>query len=88
MFLSTWFGRTNRLPPHCYLGSADRRRLEGNLQFRGGDGAAAAVLYRMALSFLDEDLLMQLEAPHLEKVSLTALKVIINLHSSFTGCIS
>lgn len=72
---------------HCYLVAADRRRLEGNLQFRGGDSAAAAVRYRMALSFLDEDLLMQLEGPHLEKVEYTAhcLRIIIiDLPSSFT----
>lgn len=61
------------------LEAAERRRLEGNLQFRGGDAAAAVTLYRMALSFLDEDLLMQLEGPHLEKANIVKLPLHLNL---------
>jgi hypothetical protein len=50
------------------LEAADRRRIQGNDLFRAGDAAGAAAKYGLALSFLDEDFLMQLEGPHLDQV--------------------
>lgn len=61
------------------LEAAERRRLEGNQHFRGGNATEAGMLYRMALSFLDEDLLMQLEGPHLEKANNVKLPLHLNL---------
>lgn len=49
------------------LEAADRRRAQGNEFFKGGDSAGAAAKYGLALSFLDEDFLMQLEGPHLDQ---------------------
>jgi hypothetical protein len=55
--------------------AAERRRIEGNDLFKDADAAAAATVYRMALMFLDEDLLMQLEGPHLTKARLAPIPV-------------
>ena len=54
-------------PPHLPPLAAERRRLEGNELFMGGDAEGAAGKYHMALSYLDEDLMMQLEGAHLDQ---------------------
>lgn len=61
------------------LEAAERRRIEGNDLFKDADAAAAATVYRMALMFLDEDLLMQLEGPHLTKANNVKLPLHLNL---------
>ncbi len=44
------------------LEAAERRRAEGNALFKAGDGEMALRRYHLALSYLDADLLMQLES--------------------------
>lgn len=48
------------------LEAAERRRAEGNALFKAGDGEMALRRYHLALSYLDADLLMQLEGRHLD----------------------
>jgi len=50
------------------LEAAERRRLRGNARFAAGDLPAALSCYAFALSYVDDDLLMQLEegTPHLK----------------------
>lgn len=48
--------------------AAERRRMAGNEVFKAGDAKGAVAKYQMALSFLDEDFMMQLEGPHFDKV--------------------
>lgn len=42
--------------------------MAGNEVFKAGDANGAVYKYQMALSFLDEDFMMQLEGPHFDKV--------------------
>ena len=68
----TWGHAERRIQgdPHrdCCGQAAERRRLEGNSLFKGGDAADAAGKYTLAMSYLDEDFLMQLEGPHFDQV--------------------
>jgi hypothetical protein len=51
------------------LEAAERRRLEGNAAFKAEEYSDALSRYRLALSFVDEELLMQVEGVHYDKAS-------------------
>jgi hypothetical protein len=50
------------------LEAAERRRLDGNGLFSSGRWSEALGKYSLALSHVDEDLMMQVDGFHLEKV--------------------
>lgn len=60
------------------LEAAQRRRLEGNDLHASGDFAGALAKYRMASSFLDEDLLIQLEGIHLDQANAVRMPLLLN----------
>ena len=66
------------------LEAASRRKLKGNVLLTGGgtaakkDPQAALSQYQLALSYLDDDFLFQLEGPHLEAASAIARAARLN----------
>jgi tetratricopeptide (TPR) repeat protein len=66
------------------LEAAERRRLRGNARFAEGDVAGALSCYAFALSYVDDDLLMQLEegTPHLR----AAEAVLAPTHLNIAAC--
>jgi tetratricopeptide (TPR) repeat protein len=61
------------------LEAAERRRAEGNAAFQAGRAAEALGRYRAALSFVDEDLLIQLEGPHFERAMAARTPALLNM---------
>ncbi|GBF95318.1 peptidyl-prolyl cis-trans isomerase [Raphidocelis subcapitata] len=61
------------------LEAAERRRLEGNKLFAEGKLVEALAKYAMSLSFTDEDFLLQLEGPHLDKAAAVMVPVHLNM---------
>lgn len=61
------------------LEAAERRRLEGNQLFTAGSTVEALGKYAMGLSYLNEDLLMQLEGPHLDMANCVRLPILLNM---------
>lgn len=61
------------------LEAAERRRLEGNTLFAEGKLVEALGKYAMALSYTDEDFMMQLEGPHLDKAEAVVVPVHLNM---------
>lgn len=64
------------------LEAAERRRLAGNDLFKEGRYKEALAKYAVALSFLDEDFLMQLDGPFLDK----AIDVKLPVHLNMAAC--
>lgn len=64
------------------LEAAERRRQRGNSQFQRGEYKAALGTYAMALSYIDEDFMMQLDGFHLEQ----AEKVKLPIHLNMAAC--
>ena len=60
------------------LEAAERRRLDGNALFASGNTTEALGKYSLGLSHLSEDLLMQLEGPHLDKANDVRLPILLN----------
>ncbi|KAK9836886.1 hypothetical protein WJX74_010450 [Apatococcus lobatus] len=60
------------------LEAAERRRLEGNELFKAGQCRDALGKYALALSYVDEDFMMQLEGRHLAQAQ--AIKVPVHLN--------
>lgn len=61
------------------LEAAERRRLEGNQLFTAGGTSEALGKYAMGLSYLNEDLLMQLEGQHLVQANAVRLPILLNM---------
>ncbi|KAK9820125.1 hypothetical protein WJX72_006361 [[Myrmecia] bisecta] len=61
------------------LEAAERRRLEGNDLFKTGDARAALGRYSIALSYLNEDFMMQLDGFYLEKANDVKLPIHLNM---------
>lgn len=58
---------------------AERRRAEGNAAFKKGRYADALGRYRVALSFVDEDLLIQLQGFHYDKAMAARAPALLNM---------
>jgi tetratricopeptide (TPR) repeat protein len=61
------------------LEAAERRRGEGNDAFRAGNHALALEKYTTALSYVDEDLLIQLEGFHYDKAMECRTPALLNM---------
>eukprot|EP00877_Chromochloris_zofingiensis_P010211 jgi/Chrzof1/5443/Cz16g03080.t1 len=61
------------------LEAAERRRRDGNALFQDGQYTEALGKYAMALSFVDEDFMMQLEGPHLQKAEAVIMPIHLNM---------
>ncbi|KAI8466791.1 MAG: 42 kDa peptidyl-prolyl isomerase-like protein [Monoraphidium minutum] len=61
------------------LEAAERRRLEGNALFAEGKMVEALGKYAMALSYVDEEFLLQLEGPHLDRAEAVITPVHLNM---------
>lgn len=61
------------------LEAAERRRVEGNAAFKAGQYTEALGRYSMSLSFIDEDLLMQLQGFHYDKAMATRTPALLNM---------
>eukprot|EP00879_Flechtneria_rotunda_P005210 GHRR01005492.1.p1 GENE.GHRR01005492.1~~GHRR01005492.1.p1 ORF type:complete len:384 (+),score=144.45 GHRR01005492.1:94-1245(+) len=61
------------------LEAAERRRLEGNQLFADGKYTEALGKYAMALSYCDEDFMLQLQGPHLDKAEAVTNPVLLNM---------
>lgn len=61
------------------LEAAERRRHEGNDLFGAGSTSEALGKYAMGLSYLNEELLMQLEGVHLDKANAVRLPILLNI---------
>ncbi|GAB4823500.1 hypothetical protein N2152v2_010546 [Parachlorella kessleri] len=59
--------------------AAERRRLEGNGLYKEGRLDEALSKYRLALSFMNEDFLLQLEGFHLAKAQAVRLPSLLNM---------
>jgi tetratricopeptide (TPR) repeat protein len=60
------------------LESAERRRLEGNELFKAGQYEEALGRYSVALSFVDEDLMIQIQGFHYDKAIQTRVPALLN----------
>ncbi|CAL8461943.1 g1474 [Coccomyxa elongata] len=60
------------------LEAAERHRLKGNALFLQGENTDALGKYAMALSYINEDFMIQLEGPHADKAE--SLKIPIHLN--------
>lgn len=61
------------------LEAADRRRLEGNAAYREGRYEDALTKYAAALSFVDEDMMMQLEGFHYDRAVAARTPAFLNM---------
>eukprot|EP00887_Chlorella_sp_A99_P006126 scaffold22.g6126.t1 len=61
------------------LEAAERRRQDGNALFRDGMEEEALAKYRHALTYIDEDLMIQLQGPHLDKAIAVRLPILLNM---------
>eukprot|EP00882_Tetradesmus_deserticola_P015422 GHRQ01016433.1.p1 GENE.GHRQ01016433.1~~GHRQ01016433.1.p1 ORF type:complete len:408 (+),score=180.53 GHRQ01016433.1:412-1635(+) len=61
------------------LEAAERRRKEGNVLFAAGKHTEALAKYAMALSYCDEDFMLQLQGPHLDKAEEVTNPVYLNM---------
>lgn len=61
------------------LEAADRRRIEGNDAFKAGHFEDALKKYGLSLSFLDDDLLIQLQGFHYDKAMELRLPAMLNM---------
>eukprot|EP00775_Hariotina_reticulata_P007506 gene7506-7716_t len=61
------------------LEAAERRRLEGNALFADGKFTEALGKYALALSYCDEDFMLQLHGPHLDKAEEITNPVFLNM---------
>jgi len=61
------------------LEAAERRRAEGNAAFKDGRYKEALSRYSASISFIDEDLLMQLHGFHYDKAMETRLPALLNV---------
>lgn len=61
------------------LEAAERRRLEGNRLFQARDFTEALGRYAMALSYMGQDFMFQLQPPHEEMAQAVRLPVLLNM---------
>ena len=61
------------------LEAAERRRLDGNAHFKAGNTTDALGKYAMALSYLNQDFMFQLQGPHEDKANAVRLPVLLNM---------
>ena len=59
--------------------AAERRRQEGNRLFQAGKLTDALGKYAMALSYMDQDFMFQLQGPHELKASAVRLPTLLNI---------
>lgn len=61
------------------LEAAERRKMEGNALFADGKYKEALAKYALAMSYCDEDFMMQLQGPHLDKAEEVTDPIFLNM---------
>lgn len=61
------------------LEAAERRRIDGNELFKAGSTTEALGKYAMALSYMDQDFMFQLQGPHEDKANAVRLPILLNM---------